>query len=113
MGESRAKWEGDTLVFETRSFNGKAPYRGAGENLRTIERYTRVAPDAIDFSLTLEDDTVWVRPWTAAYRMRTAEGELYEYACHEGNYGLRNILENARYEEQQAAEAAANGENAQ
>jgi hypothetical protein len=103
MGESRGRWEGDSLVVETRSFNGKAPYRGAGANLRVVERYTRTAADKVEFRVTFEDDTQWVQPWTAAYSMRPAEGELYEYACHEGNYGLRNILENARDEERKAA----------
>jgi hypothetical protein len=106
LGESRGHWEGDTLVVETRNFNGKAPMRGAGTNLRVIERYTRVGPDKIDFEVTFEDDTQWTQPWTAAYSMRTGEGELYEYACHEGNYGLRNILENARDEERKAAGAS-------
>ena len=105
IGESRGRWEGDTLVVETRNFNGKAPYRGAGANLRVIERYTRTASDKVDFKVTFEDDTQWTQPWTAAYSMRPAEGELYEYACHEGNYGLRNILENARDEERKAAAA--------
>jgi hypothetical protein len=105
-GESRGRWEGDTLVVETRNFNGKAPYRGAGANLRVVERYTRIAPDKVDFQVTFHDDTQWTQPWTAAYTMNTAEGELYEYACHEGNYGLRNILENARDEERKAAGAA-------
>ena len=107
MGESRGRWEGDTLVIETRNFNGKIAFRGTGANLRVTERYTRVGPDTIDFRLTFEDETQWTQPWTVAYLMRTAEGELYEYACHEGNYGLRNILENARAEEKAAAEAAA------
>jgi hypothetical protein len=105
-GESRGRWEGDTLVVETRNFDGRAPYRGAGSNLVLTERYTRVGPDRIDFEITFHDDTQWTQPWTAAYSMRTGEGELYEYACHEGNYGLRNILENARDEERKAAEAA-------
>jgi hypothetical protein len=103
MGESHGRWEGDTLVVETRNFNGKAPYRGSGENLHLTERYTRVGPETIDFRLTFEDETQWTQPWTVAYSMRPAEGELYEYACHEGNYGLRNILENARDEEKAAA----------
>jgi hypothetical protein len=104
----RGHWEGDTLVVETRNFNGKAPYRGSGANLRMTERYTRVGPEKIDFTLTFEDDTQWTQPWTVAYSMRPAEGELYEYACHEGNYGLRNILENARDEEEAAAAAPKN-----
>jgi hypothetical protein len=103
MGESRGHWEGDTLVVETRNFNGRTPYRGAGTNLVTTERYTRIAADKIDFRMTFADDTQWVQPWTVAYFMRPAEGELYEYACHEGNYGLRNILENARDAEKAAA----------
>jgi hypothetical protein len=103
MGESRGHWEGDTLVVETRNFNGRTPYRGAGTNLVTTERYTRTAPDKIEFRMTFADDTQWVQPWTVAYFMRPAEGELYEYACHEGNYGLRNILENARDAEKAAA----------
>lgn len=106
QGESRGRWEGDTLVIETHNFNGKAPYRGAGSNLQVTERYTRVGPDKIDFQVTFEDATHWTQPWTAAYSLRAGEGELYEYACHEGNYGLRNILENARDEERKAAEAA-------
>jgi hypothetical protein len=103
MGESRGHFEGDTLVVETRNFDGRAPFRGATTNLRVTERYTRVAPDKVGFRVTFEDDTQWTQPWTAAYTMNTAEGELYEYACHEGNYGLRNILENARDEERAAA----------
>jgi len=103
LGESRGHWEGDTLVVETRNFNGKAPYRGAGANLRLTERYTRVGEGQIAFAITFEDETQWTQPFTASYSMRTGEGELYEYACHEGNYGLRNILENARDEERAAA----------
>jgi hypothetical protein len=106
MGESRGHWEGNTLVVETRNFNGRAPFRGAGTNLRVVERYTRTAADKIDFTVTFEDDTQWTQPWTAAYTMNTGEGELYEYACHEGNYGLRNILENARDEERKTAAEA-------
>jgi hypothetical protein len=95
MGESRGHWEGDTLVVETTNFNDEISYRGASENLRLTERYTLVAPDRIDFRMTVEDDTVWEQPWTVAYLMRPTEGGgMYEYACHEGNYGLRNILEN-------------------
>ena len=105
LGESRGHWEGDTLVIETRNFNGKAGFRGSGANLVLTERYTKVAPDKIDFRLTFEDPTQWTEPWTVAYFMRPAEGEMYEYACHEGNYGLRNILQEARDAEREAATA--------
>jgi hypothetical protein len=107
MGESRGHWEGDTLVIETTNFNESGGYRGATENLKMIERYTLVASDRIDFRLTFEDETTWVRPWTAAYSMRPTEGGFYEYACHEGNYGLRNILENIMLEERARRAAAA------
>jgi hypothetical protein len=110
MGESRGHWEGDTLVVETRNFNGRTAYRGAGENLVLTERYTRIGPEMIDFRLTFEDATQWAQPWTVAYFMRPSEGELYEYACHEGNYGLRNILENARDEERASVTPARRGE---
>ena len=104
MGESRGHWEGDTLVIETRNFNGRTGFRGTGgKNLVTVERYTKVAADRIDFKLTLNDDTQWTRPWTVEYFMRPSDGELYEYACHEGNYGLRNILQEARDAEKAAA----------
>jgi hypothetical protein len=106
LGESRGHFEGDTLVVETRNFNGRAGYRGSGENLVLTERYTRVAPDKIDFRLTFDDATQWTQPWTVEYFMRANGEELYEYACHEGNYGLRNILQEARDAEHAAATAA-------
>jgi hypothetical protein len=105
MGESRGHWDGETLVVETRNFDGSVTYRGASENMRLTERYTRVGPATIDFRLTVEDDSTWAQPWTAAFTMRPTEGGFYEYACHEGNYGLRNILQNARDEEREAAAA--------
>ena len=103
MGDSRAWWEGETLVVETTNFSEKISYQGANTNLRLIERFTRAGANLIDFRITVEDPTVWTAPWTAAFSMRTSEGPLFEYACHEGNYGLRNILEVARDEEKAAA----------
>jgi hypothetical protein len=110
LGESRGYWDGDTLVVETSNFNGRSSYRGAGENLRLTERYTRIAADRIDFQLTVEDETHWTKPWTVAFFMRPTEGGMYEYACHEGNYALRNMLEIARDEERAAADSAPAGE---
>ena len=106
MGEARGYWEGDTLVVENRNFLD--PYQGATDNLTITERYTRVAPDRIAFSMTFEDPDYWTQPWTVAYSMRPTEGDLFEYACHEGNYGLRNILQYARDAEAAEAEAGAN-----
>ena len=94
LGESRGHWEGNTLVVETTNFSDTRLLRGGSTNMRITERYTLIAPDRIDFRMTFEDPATWVQPWTVAYLMRPTEGIIYEYACHEGNYGLRNILEN-------------------
>jgi len=106
-GDSRGRWEGDTLVVETTNFNGKNPFRGASENMRVTERFTRVDADTISYSFTIEDATTWVRPWTAELPMKKTVGPLFEHACHEGNYGLYNTLVGARAEERRASEEAA------
>jgi hypothetical protein len=106
FGESRGHWEGDTLVVESQNFSDKTNYRGSGATMHTIERFTRVGRDAIDFRLTVDDPQTFVRPWTVALPMRPSEGDLYEYACTEANVGLYDILEVARDEEKAAAEAA-------
>jgi hypothetical protein len=106
FGESRGHWDGDTLVVESQNFSDKTSYRGSGATLHTIERFTRVGKDAIDFRLTVDDPHTFVRPWTVALPMRTSEGDLYEYACSEANVGLYDILEVARDEEKAVAEAA-------
>jgi hypothetical protein len=109
LGESRGYWDGDTLVVETRNFNGRSTWRGAGKNLHLTERYTRVGDDRIDFRLTIEDETQWTAPFTVAFFMRPTEGGMYEYACHEGNYALRNMLEVARDEALAAREQEGDG----
>ena len=103
LGESRGWFEGDTLVVETTNFGTKTNYRGANVNLKLTERYRRVNANRVELLLTVEDPTVWTKPWTVKLGMRPSEGDLVEYACHEGNYGLRNILEVARDEEKAAA----------
>jgi hypothetical protein len=108
LGDSRGYWEGDTLVVETTNFSDKTSYRGSTPNLKLVERFTRIDDDRLGFELTVEDPDTWVQPWTAAFLMRPSEGELYEYACHESNYGLRNILEVARDEEKAAAAGGGN-----
>jgi hypothetical protein len=108
MGVSRGRWEGETLVIETTNFNGKNPFRGSTENMKVIERLTRVADDTIEYNFTVEDKSMWATPWSAEAVMRKTNGPLFEHACHEGNYGLYNTLVGARLEEQQkAADAAA------
>ena len=104
VGDSRGRWEGDTLVVETTNFNGKNPVRGSSENMRVIERFTRTAPDTIQYRFTVEDESTWTRPWSAEIPMKKTIGPLFEHACHEGNYGLYNTLVGARLEEKKAAE---------
>jgi hypothetical protein len=105
FGDSRGHWEGSTLVVETANFSDKTNYRGSGATLRMLEHFTRTGKNSIEYRLTVDDPTTWTKPWTVEEHMRTSEGDLYEYACHEGNYGLHNILEAARDEEKAAAAA--------
>jgi hypothetical protein len=106
IGDSRGRWDGDTLVIETTNFNGKNPLRGSSERMRVTERFTRVDVDTIRYRFTIDDESTWTRPWSAELLMRKATGPLFEHACHEGNYGLFNTLAGARLEEKKAAEAA-------
>jgi hypothetical protein len=103
MGLSRGRWEGDTLVVETTNFSDKADFRGAGGTLRLIERFTPIDAGTIEDRFTVEDPTTWTRPWTVAFPLVKSDGSMYEYACHEANYSLRNILNIARAEESAGA----------
>ena len=106
MGDSRGHWEGKTLVVDTTNYNGKARFRGSDENLHVIERFTRVKPDEILYQFRVEDATVFTKPWAGEIPMHATEGRIYEYACHEGNYGMVGVLAGARADEKRAAEAA-------
>jgi hypothetical protein len=99
QGDSRGRFEGDTLVVETTNFNDKVQFRGASENLRLVERFQRVDRDTIIYRFTASDPTSWAESWTAEVPMRRLDGLLYEFACHEGNRGLANILSGARANE--------------
>jgi len=99
VGVSRGRWEGNTLVVETTNFNGKNPFRGASENMKVIERFTRVAADRIDYTFTIEDPATWDRSWTVEAPLAKTVGPIFEFACHETNYGIANILAGARAEE--------------
>jgi hypothetical protein len=107
MGESRGRWEGNTLVVETTNFNDKVREQSliafsSGENLRLVERFTRTADDAIDYQFTVTDPTMYTAPWTASIPMTKIDGPIFEYACHEGNYGLGGILRGHRMDEKLA-----------
>jgi hypothetical protein len=103
-GISRGRWEGNTLVVETTNYNGKNPFRGASENLKVTERFTRVADDMIDYKFTIEDPATWDQTWTVNAPLAKTGGPIFEFACHETNYGIANILAGARAEEKAAAE---------
>ena len=98
-GESRGRWEGDTLVIETNNFTDKTRWRGSTENMTLVERLTRQDEDTLVYRFTVTDPDTWVQPWTAEIPMRRGEQPLYEYACHEGNYSMEGILSGARADE--------------
>jgi hypothetical protein len=99
-GDSRGHWEGNTLVVETTNFNDKVKFRNSTRALHVVERFTRVDADTIDYRFTVDDPNTWTRPWTASIPLWKVPGPIYEYACHEGNYGLPNILRAQRVEDQ-------------
>ena len=100
MGDARGRWDGDTLVVETKNFKERSVYRNANPQTLTItERFTRISPDKVRWSVTLDDPKTWTRPWTFSMPLTADPNPLPLYECHEGNYGLRNILSAARAEE--------------
>jgi hypothetical protein len=109
-GDSRGRWEGNTLVVETTNFNNTTTLRyGGSENTHAIERFTRVGPDLIDYQYTITDRSVYTRPFTVAIPMPRRDDKIYEYACHEGNHSMIGILAGARADEKRAEEAKAGG----
>ena len=103
MGDSVGRWEGDTLVVDTTNFTAKTQFRGSGENLHVIERFTRVDPNTVMYRFTVDDPATWDRSWSGEYPWVATTEPLYEYACHEGNYSLGGILRGARLSEAEAA----------
>jgi hypothetical protein len=106
-GDSIGRWEGNTLVVDTTNFTNQTPFHGSSEKLHVVERFTRTSAETVLYEFTVEDPATWVKPWTAQYVMGPALGQIYEFACHEGNYGLYNNLNGARAEEKRAAEETA------
>lgn len=104
MGDPRGHWEGNTLVVDTANFTDKTQFRGADENLHLTERFTRLDPETLMYEFTVDDPTAFTKPWTAQIPMTKTKGPVFEYACHEGNYAMVDILAGARREEKIAAE---------
>jgi hypothetical protein len=106
MGSARGHWEGHTLVVVSKNFNERGAYRNANpETYTLIERFTPIGPNKVEWSVTIDDSATWVKPWTFSMNLsKDASQPLFEYGCHEGNYGLRNILSAARAEEKAAKE---------
>jgi hypothetical protein len=111
MGDGRGRWEGDTLVVESRNFRDESVYRGANAaTLVVTERFTRVAPERVEWQVTFDDRTTWGSPWTMAMPLTMDEKEaMVEYACHEGNRAMANILSAARADERAVEDAEKRG----
>jgi hypothetical protein len=99
LGDSRGRWDGNTLVVTTTNFTDKTVFRGSGANLKVIERFTRLDPETLDYQFTIDDPESFTRSWTAAVPMTKTDGPIFEYACHEGNYFMTNVLKGARAED--------------
>jgi hypothetical protein len=98
-GDSSGRWEGDTFVVDTTNFTDKTAFQGSSSTLHVVERFTRVSADTILYRFTVDDPNTWSRPWSAEIPLLATKGPLFEYACHEGNYGMPDILSGARYAE--------------
>ena len=105
-GDSRGRWEGDTLVVETTNFSVGNLFLGTSPDLKLTERYTRVSKDFINWELTVDDPATWLKPWTFMIRLKRSDDQLYEYACHEGNHSMVGMLAGARAAEAKAAAGA-------
>lgn len=104
-GNSRGHWDGDTLVVDTMGFSSKSDMMGSSSGLHLVERFTRVAPDVLQYDVTMSDPSTWTQPWTVRINFRQTDEPLLEYACHEGNLGMTGILAGARKQEADARAA--------
>lgn len=102
MGDSHGHWEGNTLVVDTTNFSDKTNFRGADENMHLVEKFTRASDDTLMYQFTVDNETAFTRSWTAQVPMTKSRDAMFEYACHEGNYSLMNVLAGARAEEDAA-----------
>jgi hypothetical protein len=99
-GDSRARWDGDTLVIDTKNFSPNTNFRGSSDALHLVEKFKRVSDETLEYYITADDPTVWSRPWTLMIPLKRTSEPLLEFACHEGNYGLPAILSGARAQDQ-------------
>ena len=106
-GDSRGHWDGNSLVVDVTNFDGRNPFRGSSDQLHVVERFTPVDANTLLYRFTVEDPATWDKPWTGEAAWSRVDGPIYEFACNEGNYGLRNTLRGARVAEQNAAKKAA------
>ncbi len=104
-GDSRGQWEGETLVVVTTSFSEKNSFRGSGPNMRLTERFRRLDSDTLLYQFTVDDPETFTQPWTVEIPLTRTPGPIFEYACHEGNYGMRGVLSGARAEEKAIEES--------
>ena len=102
MGDSIGKWEGDTLVIDTTNFTTKTQFRGSAEELHVVERISRMPDGNLLYRFTVDDPTTWDRAWTGEYPWMATTDKIYEYACHEGNHSLTNMMHGARVAEEEA-----------
>jgi hypothetical protein len=102
-GDSRAHWDGDTLIVESTKFNGETAFGNSSDKLQLTERFSRVNADTLIYEFTVKDPTTWTKPWTVQIPMTRSDDLMYEYACHEANYGMTNLLKGARFLETEAA----------
>ena len=107
LGDSIGRWEGDTLVVDTTNFTDKTRFRGSTDNLHIVERFTRVGPKSLLYKFTVDDPATWAKQWSGEYTWPLTDSHIYEYACHEANYALSDILSGARAREKEEAEAKA------
>ena len=103
LGDARGHWEADTLVVETTNFHHERNWRGSTDGMKLTERFTLVDPKTIRYEFTVDDSTTWVRPWSVESVLPRIEPPLYEFACHEQNYGLMNVVKGAQAREAEAA----------
>jgi hypothetical protein len=106
-GDSRGRWDGDTLVVDTINFQRETSLRGSTATTHLVERFTRVDANTLRYEFTVDDPATWTRPWTAAVFMNKTEGPMFEYACHEGNFAMAHILSGARASDKAAGSARA------